>query len=188
MPDFADLYRVDMDDVIKEVLKPRLCPGKVIMMSTPNGGSSRFDHIWQEVMQEVMAEGAKIAEPIDEIKEGFRPTTAEELKAFMSDSPQQRGSALAEALEIINGERLDTYGNPEDSFSLIAELWTVYLEQFRRPEGGRGFDAEEDFLRPDDVAMMMVLFKLARQMHQGKRDNVVDAAGYLGLLGDLMAK
>jgi hypothetical protein len=34
---------------------------------------------------------------------------------------------------------------------------------------------------------MMVLFKLARQMHgAGKRDNYVDAAGYIGIAADMV--
>ena len=82
----------------------------------------------------------------------------------------ERGSILDEAKEVINGERQDVYGSPEDSFALIASYWSIYL----------GRDVSER-----DVAMMMTLFKLARQSHQHKRDNLVDAAGYLGILGDM---
>ena len=82
----------------------------------------------------------------------------------------ERGSILDEAKGIINGERQDVYGSPEDSFALIAEYWSSYLEKT---------------VVSGDVAMMMVLFKLARESHQHKRDNLVDAAGYLGILGDM---
>ena len=82
----------------------------------------------------------------------------------------ERGSILDEAKEVINGERQNHYGDPEDSFALIAEYWSIYLEKN---------------VTPQDVAMMMVLFKLARESHQHKRDNLVDAAGYLGILGDM---
>ena len=82
----------------------------------------------------------------------------------------ERGSILDEAKEVINGERQNHYGDPEDSFALIAEYWSIYLERN---------------ITPQDVAMMMVLFKLARESHQHKRDNLVDAAGYLGILGDM---
>lgn len=81
-----------------------------------------------------------------------------------------RGSILDEAKRIINGERQDQYGSPEDSFRLIGEYWGVYL----------GLE-----MTAKDVAVMMVLFKLARQANQHKRDNLVDAAGYLGILGDM---
>ena len=83
---------------------------------------------------------------------------------------QERGSILKEAIDIINGERQSQYGDPEDSFKLIARFWEDYLS---KP------------LNEKDVAIMMTLFKLARESHQGKRDNLVDAAGYLGIAGDM---
>ena len=86
------------------------------------------------------------------------------------EDDDERGSILDEAKEVINGERQNHYGDPEDSFALIAEYWSIYLDRH---------------LSPQDVAMMMVLFKLARESHQHKRDNLVDAAGYLGILGDM---
>lgn len=81
-----------------------------------------------------------------------------------------RGAILAEAREVINGERQDSYGNPEDSFADIAVLWGWYLG---RPLGAK------------DVAMLMALLKFAREKHQHKRDNVVDACGYLALYSDI---
>lgn len=92
-------------------------------------------------------------------------------------SETKRGSVLLEALDIINGERQDVYGSPEDSFQLIAEYWNVYIKsQF--PECGV-------VLSRKDVALMMTYFKLAREAHQGKRDNIVDATGYLGIYADM---
>ena len=92
----------------------------------------------------------------------------------MPDAPGwARGSILVEALSIINGERQDQYGSPEDSFRLIAAYWSTYL----------GRDISEK-----DVALMMVLFKIAREANQHKRDNICDAAGYLGIYGDLPFK
>lgn len=82
-----------------------------------------------------------------------------------------RGSVLVEAGKVINGERQDSYGNPEDSFAEIGTLWGWYL--------GRA-------LSPADVAMMMALLKFAREKNQRKRDNVVDACGYLALYADIV--
>ena len=84
-----------------------------------------------------------------------------------------KGEIIEAAFGVINGERQDLYGDPEDSFSLIAEIWTLYA-------GGA-----KEYFTSEDVAMMMVFFKLAREIHQHKLDNLVDAAGYLGILGDL---
>lgn len=87
-----------------------------------------------------------------------------------------RGKILSEALEVINYDRNNQYGDPEHSFSLIAEYWTVYLNQAVGPISE---------LDSRDVAYMMTLFKIAREAHQHKRDNLVDAAGYLGIAGDM---
>ena len=90
----------------------------------------------------------------------------------------KRGLILAEALEVINGERQDTYGSPEDSFELIGDYWTVYIrEKFKQNPEAR--------ITPRDVALMMTLFKIAREHNQAKRDNLVDAAGYIGIASDL---
>ena len=98
-------------------------------------------------------------------------------------TPTQRGSVLSEAINIINGERQDVYGSPEDSFSLISDYWTTYLRS-RSPEiANAGF-----CLFADDVALMMVLFKIAREANQHKRDNIIDAAGYLGIYADMQER
>ena len=85
---------------------------------------------------------------------------------------KKRGQALADSyIQIINGERQDSYGNPEDSFKDIAKWWGWYL------------DIE---LKPEQIAFMMALFKVCREKHQKKRDNVVDMAGYLGIYDDIV--
>lgn len=86
-------------------------------------------------------------------------------------SAKKRGSVLLEALEVINGQRIDQYGNPEDSFDIIAEFWSSYT----------GVP-----LKGKDVAMMMVLLKIAREMKTHRRDNIVDACGYLALKADMV--
>ena len=85
-----------------------------------------------------------------------------------------RGKKLYDdASKIINGERQDQYGNPEDSFEGIALLWGWYL-------GHK--------ITPEQVAFMLVIFKTCREKHQHKRDNIVDMAGYLGIYDDLKNK
>lgn len=76
----------------------------------------------------------------------------------------KRKEILESAIQIVCSERQDQYGEPEDTFSAIAELWSVYL--------GKAVSAE-------DVALMMVLLKIAR-MKAGKfkADNYVDLCGY----------
>lgn len=92
--------------------------------------------------------------------------------------PAKRGMVLSEASYTINGERQDQYGNPEDCFGLIATYWNTYLES-------KGHTVNAGAA---DVAMMMVLFKIARQAHSHKHDNIVDLCGYAAILDDMMEK
>ena len=96
----------------------------------------------------------------------------------MKEKRALRGEKLTGgALELINGERQGQYGNPEDSFADIAVAWTIFLQ--------RRYNTTL-FVAPSDVAAMMALLKLMRECHQHKRDNLLDAVGYLGLMDDMM--
>jgi hypothetical protein len=77
-----------------------------------------------------------------------------------------RTEALAAALTCICGDRDEQYGSPEENFSQIAALWSVYLD-------------EE--IGPEDVACMMTLFKIARieGSNYASRDSWIDAIGYM---------
>lgn len=84
-----------------------------------------------------------------------------------------REEVLKEALNCVNGEREKQYGNPEDNFSRIADFWGLYLTTLFE---GTGVVIELD---PKDVAIMMILFKIARSLgDQDKLDNYVDMIGY----------
>lgn len=85
----------------------------------------------------------------------------------------EKGKVLDEAKKIINGERNGQYGDPEDSLEAIALSWTSYLQGYANVT-----------LTGKDAALMMVLLKICREQHSEKRDNLVDAAGYLGIAGD----
>ena len=87
---------------------------------------------------------------------------------------------LEEVDAIINGDRQDEYGNPEDSFEIIASFWTVFMIH--------KYHFEES-LDSEDVAIMMSLFKHARMLGQkNKRDNSRDAIGYLTILEERIRK
>lgn len=95
-------------------------------------------------------------------------------------SAGKRGRVLLDAHTVINGERQDVYGAPEDSFKLIAQYWSTYLGS-----KGHALIDGRDIINADDVALMMTLLKVAREANQHKRDNIVDAAGYLGIYGTM---
>lgn len=75
-----------------------------------------------------------------------------------------------EAQRIVYGDREATYDHPSRNFERTASMWNGYL---RAKYPGIGYVVDEH-----DVAWMMSLLKLARQIHQNKRDNIVDFIGY----------
>lgn len=86
-------------------------------------------------------------------------------------------TVLEEAQEIIYGDREQTYGHPAKNLNQIANLWSAYLQA----KGGTE-DLPTPRLTASDVAMMMMLVKMARQQNNFKRDNIVDMCGYAALL------
>jgi hypothetical protein len=92
---------------------------------------------------------------------------------------KNRGTVLKKALDIINGERQDQYGNPEDSFQIVANYWTAYLV-------AEGLMEDHVAISSKNTAIMMVLFKIARMSGQAfTEDSFVDAAGYIGIGADI---
>ncbi len=79
---------------------------------------------------------------------------------------------LEEASQCINGDRNAQYGEPEDNFSNIANLWSAYLDT--------GIEVE-------DVAIMMCLFKIARlkSSYYQSKDSWVDLIGYAACDGEI---
>jgi hypothetical protein len=70
---------------------------------------------------------------------------------------------LREAERLTRGDRNDDYGHPKVEHDRIAAYWSIFV----------GVP-----IRAEQVAMMMVLLKVARLGHRYKRDSLVDIAGY----------
>ncbi len=70
---------------------------------------------------------------------------------------------LQEADNLTSGDRAKAYGPAKDNFRKIADLWCAY---------------KDCAFTEKDVAMMMILVKMARNTFKEKRDNLVDIAGY----------
>ena len=84
-----------------------------------------------------------------------------------------RDDILDSAKSIINGERQGTYGKAENSFAIIAQMWTAYLGKE---------------LSSSDVANMMVLMKVARNANGVyKDDNWIDICGQAALGGEIQS-
>lgn len=109
--------------------------------------------------------------------------------ADRTTAPEAKPDILQEAHDIINGERQDQYGKPENSFQIIAEFWNVLLyEKLKVALRGVDIDIEDrcrHLLNAKDIAIMMSLLKHARILGTGEsRDNAKDAIGYLAIFED----
>lgn len=71
-----------------------------------------------------------------------------------------------ESVQTTIDQRGHDYGTPKENLKRISTLWSMQLE----------FDITEY-----DVAIMMVMLKLARDVNEPKDDNLLDAAAYLAL-------
>lgn len=109
-----------------------------------------------------------------------------------SPIPSKR-DVLEEAITTVAG-RGKSYGRPEDNFERIARLWSVHLiNRYGKhpdpdvkiqpyPYGLPDLDAQ-------DVAMMMVLMKVARlENDPSHHDSIVDVIGYAACLGEIVSK
>ena len=76
---------------------------------------------------------------------------------------------LSEALAVVR-TREKEYGEASENWELIASLWSMYLG---------------DHLHHKDVALMMILLKIARAKHPSyHKDNYVDMAGYAAIAAE----
>ena len=88
-----------------------------------------------------------------------------------------REEFLDSAKKCVCNDRESQYGNPEDNFSLIADLWNIYLH---------GKYQHEATINAADVAVLMALLKIARlATGKFKEDSYVDCIGYMACAGEI---
>ena len=91
-----------------------------------------------------------------------------------------RQTILDEAAKCVTSDRNTQYGEPEDSFRMIAELWGPYIRQKCVSAGA------DVCICAEEVAAMMALFKISRiATGQNKADNWIDGCGYLACGGEV---
>lgn len=84
-----------------------------------------------------------------------------------------RVGVLRTAELAISGPREADYGEPEDNFRMVADLWNAAF--------GTAFTAT-------DIPMAMILLKVARQSTGGgSQDTWIDIAGYAALGAEVSA-
>lgn len=84
---------------------------------------------------------------------------------------------LIEAHNVISGARRKMYGDAANGMQNVANQWSLYLHQKYGIEFG---------LTAEDACWMMSDVKKVRQLTNSKRDNVLDAAGYIGLIEEVL--
>lgn len=80
-----------------------------------------------------------------------------------------RSKILEKAEQLVSIDREAMHGDPHNNFVVVAKLWTTWL----------GFEVTSK-----DVPMMMALFKVARAKSGERKDNYIDAAGYIALAAE----
>lgn len=97
---------------------------------------------------------------------------------------EKREDLLKQAIDIVCSDRNNQYGEPEDNFSVIGELWSAYLNA-RCTHPGVRVD-----IGAQEAADMLILFKVARSATavNPKTDTYVDIAGYAACAGAIIDK
>ena len=101
-------------------------------------------------------------------------------EAETSSSPgprsYSRGNILDTAKEYVTKDRAADHGDMQDNFQRISDYWNVHLGLI-------------DFIKAEDVGVMMALLKIARvHSNPANPDNYIDSAGYIACSGELMAE
>ena len=77
---------------------------------------------------------------------------------------------LEETINIVTGQRQEDYGDKVVNHKNIAELWNAYLDMD---------------IAPHDVAICMLLVKVARLKNRKTKDCYLDMAGYAAIAGEI---
>jgi hypothetical protein len=76
-------------------------------------------------------------------------------------------SPCEQALHVVDGARADAYGSASQSLANIAHLWSVVMKRT---------------VTIEQVALCMILLKVARENNKHQDDNLTDICGYTEIL------
>jgi len=85
-----------------------------------------------------------------------------------------RGKILDTAKDLVTTDRAEQHGDAEANFRMMATYWNTHLGLI-------------DFIKVDDVPIMLSLMKIARLHGDGTKnlDNYIDVCGYMSLGGEI---
>ena len=86
----------------------------------------------------------------------------------------ERSTILDTAKDLVTTDRAEQHGDAEANFTMIASYWNTHLGLI-------------DFIKVDDIPIMMSLMKIARLHGDGTKnlDNYIDVCGYMSLGGEI---
>lgn len=87
------------------------------------------------------------------------------MQCYDQDLRPLEETILEEADRLVNGPRQKAYGHPKEDFARTGRMWGAILGV--------------DDVPPEKVALCMAALKLSREVNSPKRDNRVDACGYM---------
>ena len=92
----------------------------------------------------------------------------------MSLADEMLKEHIFEICESILKNRKGSYGDSKEMLGQVAKYWNIYItSQYKKDNEGK--------LQGKDVAMMMVLLKIARESHKHDIDNIIDMINYIVL-------
>ena len=105
---------------------------------------------------------------LDEMAEGLKNLNIRTKSDEESSKAKQSQQFLQEAHGIVYGDRHEEYGDAANNFNDIAKMWTDW---------NRGYHFTKE-----DVAMMMIMVKIARCHQNWTEDSLKDIVGYCTIL------
>jgi len=135
--------------------------------------------VWEYLVKNRKADYAIVADEcgvdIDFVKNMVSRISSENWREEMNATePAERSTILDTAKDLVTTDRAEQHGDAEANFTMIASYWNTHLGLI-------------DFIKVDDVPIMMSLMKIARLHGDGTKnlDNYIDVCGYMSLGGEI---
>ena len=110
----------------------------------------------------------------DETEEAFNERILRQ--SVIKNKEHMDTSIIEEAKNLLNNDRRKDYGKIEDGFNDIATISNILLKR------------KNIKLDAEDISTIMIATKLVREGNKHKRDNLVDAIGYINIKNVLLNK
>lgn len=137
---------------------------------------------WDVYLSREETDSDHSAEARNMVEDHFREVTkkVEPERSAKVGETITRSEILDAAKTCVCTDRNKQYGEPENNFTAIAQMWMAHLL-------AKGFDIE---LTPVDVALMLAEFKIARALTatNQKADTYIDLAGYAACGGEIATR